>query len=469
MKVLRTLLALISFAAVNYFAGKRQKQTIVAVTKTRMSMFRFFLFDVAITLASLALFWTTTNRISFPAIVAIVLLLVLNYLLNDLIGAISGFTLPDRRQKVGILTFILGAEQRWTGIILILIAAVTDIVCMLAVLITFWRYPIGHPTAAIEVAFFQFFIPEIFGLTVWIAASWPMVTSEYIDNDMRDAHLAGAFSRLFVQSITLAYPIWLLQPEFRSFAARHHFPPEGIWMIVALPMLGFLFGAVVPFVVGIYRRRSEVRRIHEWREAWLSRLSHILVLPTGAARKQAIDEALEDLRNEIQNRFSNNSLFTFYEETIMPNLPAENRLLAAGTQEETSPEDSGFARRAKQARERLRGQIARITLDTEAPPIVQVQRIILKYRSKLVEWDLRFTSIDDLLSLYDIISHTEIDNLKPYIDARLKDATTASKKVEARSVIAATLLTAISSSVAWVAKEYAPELLKFVGRIIPAP
>jgi hypothetical protein len=46
-----------------------------------------------------------------------------------------------------------------------------------------------------------------------VAVIWPMITSESLDDDVRNSYLAGQFSSVLYRTVYFLFPVWLFQEE----------------------------------------------------------------------------------------------------------------------------------------------------------------------------------------------------------------------------------------------------------------
>ena len=462
------------YVGVAILTSRQQKLHLSGIQQGKRAKFLPFLISLGQIVLMFGMFWALTGFFSYRLIVLIAALLLLNVVVYQLIGAISGFTLEENIQKINALSIILAAEQRTLSCLYLAASSLSDLIAAVGAVVIFWMYPTGHPTAVMLIAVALFAVPQVVQIPAAIVATWPIITSEYIDNDLRDSYLVKSFAGLFLNAVYLLFPLWLLAgPAQQFFQSRHLAAPQPA-VILVIPILVFLLGAVVPFFIGTYRRRAEAQRMWSWQEEWLAQFAQALKLPPGP-RESEVEQCLTRLREEIVRRFSRNSLFQMYEEVVLPELPAAQRpiagMLTADDAEEqpvpaVQPSDkAGVLQAIRVAKERLRSPMS--------PPAYQVaslntvREILAANAPRLVDWDLRFANLWRLLQFYEITLQADPAGLAPYVTSALKDAREAVKSArQRRSVIAAALLTMLSSSVVWVVKTYGSEILKAISAIV---
>jgi hypothetical protein len=179
-------------------------------------------------LLSFAVFALLTHVVPFYLILMLVAAMLLGGMLHLLIGAIAGFSLEETKQKIGALNVIWTAQRPAGGCALVVVALVYSVVSWVASLWVFWRRPIGDPSVAGWIALYQFFLPQFIFTPLMIAANWPTVTSEFIDDDLRNSYLTTSFSRIIYSTVCLVYPVWLFQDQF-GFVLGRWLPP--FWFV----------------------------------------------------------------------------------------------------------------------------------------------------------------------------------------------------------------------------------------------
>ena len=122
-------------------------------------------------------------------------------------------------------------------------------------------------------------MPYLVILPFQIALLWPIVTSEYIDDDVRNAHLARGFSTSFYFTVLLMVPVILFGQEIQNLGWS-----VSSWILLSIPLTLFLIGSVLPFYLGLFQHRHQARLMIEWRRKWLRDLLPLMKLPEGMSR-----------------------------------------------------------------------------------------------------------------------------------------------------------------------------------------
>ncbi len=281
----------------------------------------------------------------------------------------------------------------------------------------------------------------------------------------------------------LLFPIWLFKHEIHQVFPNLAASPVGLpyfWVALSVPFLLFLLGGVLPFFVGIYRYRSQVRAMLQWQEDWLREVFEINKLPFGDTRIQAFDEKLENLREEIREGFSQNQLFHFYQNLTMPEADEDAKPLPALP---ALPEPSQAAPQAPQvavgvgtpvgldttvraAKQFLKG-IPVAHTDAAGGLPEQIMAIVRENQSNLVDWDIRFRYLDKLLRFYRVIPQGKSQDIGAFVEASLQGVGKTVSAVSSRkNVLAGTLLTAASSTVVLLIKAFQDDILNVVRHLV---
>lgn len=443
--LLRTVLFLVFFFALALLTMKQQQVITTSIQSGRNRKLLAFLLGTSVSILSLAMFWSLTGLFSVTGVVALIIMIILSNLLYQVVGAISGFTLPRKEQKIGALGYIYGVMIRTTRPSIANALKIAGLLNLLTMLVIFWILPFRDARAIVLIAILHFIVGQLLTAFLLILTSWPIVTSEHIDNDMRDAHLTMMFTLLFMQTILLLISVALAEPSLRTICQQRHWAMPNVWLIVALPMATFLFIGVLPFFIGIYRRRAEENRIHEWYVDWLNEISKLLILPDSDVRKKGLARQQKELEGEIQSRYSDNALYEFYEQQFHEVTVAHDPAL-----------DESHSRRL---------------LTGERPMPARVDQawygIVANNYENLFEWDLRFKELRNMLDLRQIIAQADPVSIGPYIEKQLNIAReNKAASGQRRSVIAATVLGAFSSLAGWVASKYGDDIITLIQRTI---
>ncbi len=314
-KFLFTLVYLV-LAGVEFWLGNRlMKLETEQIRGTKSGSGSPFLLPVGMLLVSFAEFWALTRIFPFHLVLILIGALALGNFLYFVTGSITGFTLAEKQQKMGALSVIWGASQPMPACIAVVLILLARLVGIIGVLWAFWTHPVGDPRAIILIAFFHFVIVQALAIPGLIVMQWPMVTSEFLDDDIRNSYLAQQFSRIIYSTIYLLFPLWLFKQDIRVAFPSIHLPATDLphfWILLSIPLLLFLGGGVLPFFLGINRYRAQVKAMSAWLEGWLQQVLITNTLPLGDLRSRQLQDQLEDLGDEITRRISENQLLHFY-------------------------------------------------------------------------------------------------------------------------------------------------------------
>src|SRR5690242_7279754 len=143
MKVLLTL-AFLFISAVMLFLGLRlQRTTLLQIRQKRTGIFKIFFFQLLILFLLFVQYWLLTRR-PFPFFFFLLLIGAefTGLLLNEIIGAISGFTIREKRHKVNILSTTMFFQEGLNhplGIAVIYLSSLLLFGGWIAALVIFWR------------------------------------------------------------------------------------------------------------------------------------------------------------------------------------------------------------------------------------------------------------------------------------------------------------------------------------------
>jgi hypothetical protein len=427
MKLLYTFIFLCITALILYVSAKSQKLQIEQIRGGRRGIVGTFLLSVASLFLTFLQFLVLTGVFPFYLILGLIGAYVLATVINLLIGAIAGFSLPEKRNKIGALTVIWGAQKPMLGCGFIVLCLVILLVSWVGSLWVFWRYPIGSPYARVLVALLQFTLPQLIMIPSTLALAWPTVTSEYLDDDLRNSYLTTSFTGIIYSTIYLLFPIWIFKEEVTSVLGWA-LPP--FWVLLSIPILLFLLGGAFPFFIGMYRFRSQHRIMLDWRRNWLEEVTPLCKLPEGEIRSAEIERKAQELDEEIRERYlSADKMFHFYQDLKLSDVPNEERPLPVS--------DLGLQE--------------------------SILDIIRKNESQLVNWDIRFGHLDELLHLRNIIGAGKSQDLGGFIEAKLKGI--GAEKPQ-KNVIAGSILSALSAGLVWLFKTYQTEIIAWVGKLV---
>lgn len=471
MKFLATL-GFLGLATVSMFVGnKLPKLGIQQIGKGRRTSLYSILLSGLLLLIAFAQFWVLTRVFPGRLILLLLAASALGTIAYLVIGAISGFTLADKTKKIGALGLIWAVHRPALSCGVLLLWLLATLVSWVGAIWVFWTHPMGDPSARVLIAFFQFVLPQIAFVVGAIVVLWPVVTSEYLDDDFRDDRLAQSFSSIIYSTIFLLFPVWLFKSELTE-VLRWTLPP--FWVLLSIPLLVFVLGSLLPYFLGLYRHRSQARLLIDWRVEWLKQVQLILKLPHGEDRTQALNEKLSVLQAEIEQRIAGNELLRFYQnleaqQEVEPP-PALPEIAAAPPAAEDAELKTSLVSMDDTAEIKQALNLAKSVLRGRPQPAApaeglqeQVMQIIRDNQARLVEWDIRFNHLSELLELYRRTLDGRTGQIGDYVAAKIEQSQALKPQ---RSLVAGGVVTVITTILSWVIKTYQDDLVELVGALV---
>jgi hypothetical protein len=320
-------------------------------------------------------FWLLTKIIPYRVILLLIPANALGLLVVTLLGAITGFSTKENQKKIETLSLISGfletAQSKPKSLVYMLMGWLI-LLSWGSSLWIYWNPPKEQFLFLALLIALIFFVTTITGMILNVFASYSLVVSEYIDNDLRNSFISTQFSSILHSTILLLWPVWFFSNELKQTLIQ--LPPT--WVILSLPLLVFLLGSLFPFFVGLYRYKN--RNLTFLR----SRLKHIETiykhasLPVGEPRTKLLMEDLNAIGSDIESLANDNEWLKIYS--------------SLGTSESEFDE----------ARE--------------------IFEFILKNKENITKWDIRFAHVKELRDLYTSISDNLASDIKGYTKSNLE-------------------------------------------------
>ena len=366
-------------------------------------------------------FWCLTRIFPSYVILALVAASFLGVMIHNLIGAIAGFGVKQKQSRINILVITYAAQRKAAGVAMIVGSLFLLLGVPIGALYKFWKFPIGASEAVAWIAFFLFIIPQIFSIVLNLAGTLPTITSEYVDNDVRNYLLSGQFSSVIYSTVTLIFPV-LIFSQFPSTLDRWMLPG---WMILSVPSLIFLVCYLPPYFVGARKYRAELKTELEWRKEWLKEMGEVLTLPE-PSRTGSIQEKNSELTAKITETTEANELHKFI-----------NDLEGIEAAAEANPN-----------------------------PALDILRLIYENRENLKDWDVRYREICRLQQLSSRVSQPSPGDLGPYITSAKTNVTDDITALSTeKTVIAGGIWTVMTAVGPWVLKAYQDPILAGIGKL----
>jgi len=482
MKVVWTVLYLAAMAVTMFLGNKIVGSSMKGIQTGRVRTWAGLAAGTAMLVLSFVQFFCLTGM--FP--VQLILLLVLANLLGIGIylgiGAVAGFTLPEKRQKISVLQLIMGQQRPVTSCIGTALSSLVFLTSTVCVLWVFWHHRRGDPDAKVLIAFFQFILPQLALVPVSILLLWPAMTSEYLDDDLRNAQLARGFSGIIGNTLVLVFPLWLLRPEVGTYFAHRGWALPPFWLPLSLPIILFILGSLVPFFIGVYRHRSQARVMSQWEEKWMREVLPVLKLPLGSTRGREIDDRLAKLGQEVEERISSNEeIFRYYQTITVGSAgetePAPPAAPVVETTAQALPAELEPAREPPGGPVLLLPQriasLQRLVPRPLRPPprddanlAETIQNIVRMHIAKLEEWDIRFAYLRRLIQLGQVVSDGRANEVSGFVEVRLKSSEGPGTESGRPNMIAAWVISLLSSAIPLLVKKYETEILDLIGRLV---
>lgn len=380
-----------------------------------------------------AMYWSLTDI--FPA--GLLLLLIGLYLIGMaiyfLFGAAMGIGVEDKQRKITALALIWSMQNQRLSCINMSLLALAYLVSVLGSLIVFWAHPFKDPNARFLITILLPVFLTVAGTVSTVFASWPIVTSEYLDDDFRNFRLINDLSLVLTNTAILFLPMWIFG---QAVPAAYGGYTPAMWVLISLPLLAFLAGDLIPFFVGVYRYRAQSKLMLDWEVDWLKRTVAAHKLPP-QPRSQALQDRVDGIEQQIKKSTERNTLLQFYHSALLPSAPA--------AQGATGPPGTSPGNTATQ-------------------PQNVVQQVLLENADNLPEWDIRFKYLTELYELYNYADAAKTQDLSAFFTDRLNDKRTEQKTAPARkNVIAGLVLSGFSSAVIWAFKTFQSNIMDLLS------
>jgi hypothetical protein len=422
--MLTKLLSVVGFLValgVTFWLVKAQQERTLRKIRSRNTGIVSYAFAMAFLLLTFVQFWCLTRIFPIYVVLLFMAASLVGVMLHNLIGAIAGFGHAQKNEKINVMNLILGAQHKATGCVMI-IGGVIVIISIGVTLHKFWTVPIGSAEVLAWSACSLFIFPQLLSAISTLMLIVPVLTSEYVDNDVRNSALSTQFSSIIYSTIALIFPVWILKQEKAQIFKW--MPPE--WVLLSIPLSIFLLGCLVPFFIGMHRYRSQRRAQLDWRKEWLISTEELLA---GAA---PITEKMEELQNEITSRAQSNELRAFIEK--FPSTVA--------TLTDASP-GSAAAKAAE-----------------------GILNVINANVGKLNDWDIRFREEHKLSHLSQTMSQMGAQNAGGFVGATLKHTNEEIDNLsKQRNIFASGFWGFISAMGPLVFKAYQDKIMALIGAL----
>lgn len=478
-KLWSSLAFLVVFAFTLFLATKQQNR-ITSNQRSSGTGIISYGYAVLSLLLGFVQFWLLTRV--FPALSAVVLLTLAastGLILHNAIGKIAGF--GDQPQKIKVLTTVWsarwGTKHRFQACAMMVGILVVVFLAPFVALYHFARLPIGSAREVIWVTLLLFILPQLFATLFGLGVIGPMMVSQFVDDDVRNALLTTQFSGAIYSTVALVFPVSILSRngQFLSWLPQG----EVYWLAVTAPLLLFFVGGVFPYLAGVFRHRAKRRSLVKWRKEWLRSVRKIALSPSGSNRAKLFEEKIAALDKTIEERIAENEILQLYEQIRIQNPPTPAPAFVPAALPEpsiSSPPASSETSEAPPAE-----AAAPLELVTNAPapvptaetasapgadPIANVRRIIEEHADQFPEWDTQFRDLDKLMELQRSLSGSDPVNAKDFVEVELKDTDEELESLHSkRNAIVSSLLTLLPAIGSWLFKTYQNDIMSLIRRL----
>lgn len=442
----------------------RNKIVIKLIGGSRSAAYKATGIDFMIYGVLCAEYWLLTGSAPTAFLLLALPITLVSIAFQQIIRGLLGINTREKLQKIGTLGVLLlsgypkllKAHQAFSAF-----ALFGGWVGALWVFCTHGRY---DPSGQVYIAVFLFVVLWVTGFCWTIINSIPVMTDQYIDQDLRNAHLLTNFDMAVSVAAFLLFPILLFNEDFTGILLALGLSRVPLWVLLAAPILGFLFGALLPFLFGLFRHRNETNNLIEWRIDWVDALLETAHLPEGEIRRERMDGSKERLAQEIDRISTNGGLQAAY--------MTFQRILEIPVQaHEEHQTNQGPAPKA-QWNSKLNAILdyaGRISqgLQGSRRTAKSLEDIVAQNKMNFPLWDLRLQHLEDLILFDRMISAHEITELANYLKTKsegldkLRESRTRGKNILAASIISIASLAVVS-----VLKIYQEDLLRLAHSIM---
>jgi hypothetical protein len=478
MKLLNTIFYFIFFIIFFYLAGKYQKlEREEKGNESKTQVLKYILSSLSF-ITSFTLFWILTRVFPLKLVLIILFANILILIITLIIGAVTGFSLPENQEKISTLSLLWTVQKTKMSCLIMLGLFLIGLFSFFAPLWIYWVHPIGDPKTLVIIALLLFTLPHLCSVAFSILRNWSLITSPYIDDDIRNSTLTSGFLSIITSTFYLLFPIWLFDGHLAEVQNIIGFSLPDFWILISIPILFFIFGSVIPFFIGIYRYHSQTKLMVEWRREWLEEIIVFLKLPPGNNRTELWKNKVEDLEAEIKKKSESNELLKFFIHISSGNLfeaktnkfylkfeTPHNEVITDLVISEPLQEVSRTKENINKAREFIRGRIP------FAKPQDQSQKLLFtkieSSKKQLIVWDLRFSYTYQLLILFGVVVEGDKDELKDYLSAELERAKNFLPRIISRkNWLAGTIISALSTGIIYLFNHYQQNIIEWINQVV---
>ncbi|MEO5594298.1 MAG: hypothetical protein ABIR15_15175 [Chitinophagaceae bacterium] len=489
MKILIALVYLILLAVSMSIIAKRQKATFKHLRGDKVNMLVMTMFSYLVLLISYVQFWILTGVFPVYFILTLLLVVLLANGIYGMVGAIAGFTVKEKKDKILGLSAIYGATNSKIGCLFLIVGNLVLLASVTGTLWVYFKYPKGSADQVLWVALFHFTLSNIFSIIFSNILSWKIMTSEFADDDIRNSYLTTKFTEIFSSILTLFFPLWLFKEHLTGLLEKNNIYLPHLWLMLSIPFAIFILTALFPFFLGMYKYRSQTKAMLEWRKAWLKNLITDLKLPKGNVQSEKLNVSIRTIEIRIKKEIDENELYKFYKEKIntgfaKPVSKWQQRLEkmqtaqqgisqgGAGVIQDISIEDEGTNENDQLL---VNTQFTNIEIIKSSEDGLytgeDVTSLTLHYiqsqNKNLVNWDLRYKNIYVLMNIYKVVKSVDPNDVKEYLETEAVNIEKEEKSFRTgKNILAGAIISIFTAVFIWLFKIFEDDIIHFFRNIV---
>lgn len=325
--------------------------------------------------------------LNFPIItllVLVILSIIISVLWTTIAESIIGLALDEKKEKISILKILILFQdyylQPWKNKILPFFG-LSLFLMWISSIILFWTYPLYDYQFIQLSAITTFILPIIVSYFIQIFSTFPLMTSPYLDDDLRNDLLTQGLPGALITVIWLALPLW---PTRDLVFTINKIEYTSYLIILLIPLILFSLFNIIPYFIGVYNHKNYSRNCVSKRILILEHLIIHLTLPNSDLRSDLMQTDIRLLKVEIDQLVARNSTLKIY-----------NELTSINTETFEDLHD-------KTERDAL--------------------QFVLQNYDKLAEWDRSTYHIARLQEIYNSVQSCPNDNILSYLKISLERA-----------------------------------------------
>lgn len=426
MKFICTIGFLIASSASIFLGLKFSKSAINSIRLGKTALLKSIAVSSSVLVLYFIQFWLLSQT-PFPFYILLILIAASLFTLPvyEFIGAVAGFTLKEKRDKINKLYTIVAFQQSLNNpgkAKIMQLSGILILIGWLAALVIFWLQPLSSPEVRIWTAVFIFIVPQISNIINSLNSVTPIVASQFVDDDLRNANLASNFSSVSYSLIFFIFPFYILKQEF---AFKFTWLPP-YWVLISIPLILFFLLAIIPFFVGLYKHQNQKKYFLEWEKDWLDDFKNTLYLPAGGNKTTVEEEKMSVLQKEISARSTEDKINDLF--TGLQDFRAVN------------PDNLSEAE--------------------------EMLLLVKENERNIKKWNLQLSYISKLEETRDAVYNLKSDKdaLKEYIENNMKEISEDIEGIKkSKNLLGGVLTAALTALISFAFKTYQADILKLLG------